>query len=137
MTAGTRMAPAPPMAVQQLRRSEAELLAAQFSSEASDRFRRAHLAALRAAGAVVELRGGGGQRRRGAPRSVWELLDAVAPELSGWSAYFASGAQLRAAIEAGRSQQIDPERAEQALAAAEDFHDEVAGLLSPRRLAAG
>lgn len=136
MTAGTRTAPAPPMAVQQLRRSEAELLAAQFSGEASDRFRHAHLAALRAAGAVLELRGGG-QRRRGAPRSVWELLDAVAPELSDWSAYFASGAQLRAAIEAGRSQQVDPERAEQALAAAEDFHDEVAGLLSPRRLAAG
>jgi hypothetical protein len=62
----------------------------------------AHLAALRAAAAVVAARpqpGAGGRRKR--PRSVWELLPRVEPALSEWAAFFAAGAGKRAAAEAG------------------------------------
>ncbi|MFS0701296.1 SAV_6107 family HEPN domain-containing protein [Cellulomonas sp. 179-A 4D5 NHS] len=117
----------PPRAASLVQRAEAELVAAQFSPEPWERFSHAHLAALRAGAAVVAERGKPGGRR--APRTVWEMLDAVAPELSRWSGYFAGGAGLRAAIEAGRFETVSAERAEQVLCAAEDFLDEVRSLL--------
>jgi hypothetical protein len=110
-----------------LGRADAELLAAQFSSEAWEQFSHAHLAALRAGAAVVAAKGRPGGRR--APRSVWEMLDVVAPELARWSAYFAAAAALRSAVDAGRFEAISPERAEQAVCAAEDFVDAARGLL--------
>ena len=62
----------------------------------------AHLAALRAAAAIVAARGepGSGVRRR-RPRSVWELLPQVEPALGEWAAFFAASASKRAAAEAG------------------------------------
>lgn len=117
----------PPRAATLVQRAEAELVAAQFSSEPWERFSHAHLAALRAGAAVVAERGKPGGRR--APRTVWEMLDAVAPELTRWSGYFAGGAGLRSAVEAGRFESVSPERAEQVLCAAEDFLDEVRALL--------
>ena len=38
---------------------------------------------------------------RSRPRSVWELLPRVAPELTEWAAFFAASARRRAAIERG------------------------------------
>jgi hypothetical protein len=110
-----------------VQRAEAELVAAQFSSEPWERFSHAHLAALRTGAALLAERGRPGGRR--APRTVWEMLDAVAPELSRWTGYFAAGAGLRSAIEAGRFEVVSLERAEQVLCAAEDFLDEVRSLL--------
>ncbi|MGH3715638.1 MAG: SAV_6107 family HEPN domain-containing protein, partial [Micromonosporaceae bacterium] len=40
-------------------------------------------------------------KRRGRPTSVWALLAIVAPELSEWAGFFATGAAKRAAAEAG------------------------------------
>jgi hypothetical protein len=57
------------------------------------------------------------------------MLDVVAPELARWSAYFAAAAALRSAVDAGRFEAISPERAEQAVCAAEDFVDAARGLL--------
>lgn len=104
-----------------LARADAELLAAQFSPEAWERFTHAHLAAVRAAAAVVAARGR--PTRRGAPRTVWELLGVVAPEMARWAALFADGARLRNALDAGRFDAVSPARAEQALCDAEDFVD--------------
>src|SRR6201985_2757232 len=64
------------------------------------RYVTAHLAALRAAAAVVAARGEPRPRRR-KPYSVWELLPQVEPALAEWAAYFAAGAGKRAAAEAG------------------------------------
>src|SRR5659263_656475 len=83
-----------------LQRADAELVAAQFSSEAWERFSHAHLAALRGGAALLAVRGRPGGRRP--PRTVWDMLRVVAPELARWSDYFAGGAGLRSAIEAGR-----------------------------------
>ncbi|NMR20622.1 SAV_6107 family HEPN domain-containing protein [Cellulomonas fimi] len=120
-------APLPPTAVDLLRRADAELLAAQFSSEAGERFVHAHLAALRAAAAVLAVHPAPKSRRT--PRTVWELLAGAAPELESWSLYFAAGAGLRQAVEAGRTDAVDAARAEELLCASEDFLHEARGLL--------
>ncbi|HEY5515727.1 MAG TPA: SAV_6107 family HEPN domain-containing protein [Pengzhenrongella sp.] len=122
-------APLPATAVDLMTRADAELLAAQFSSEAGERFVHAHLAGLRAAAAVLAARGRPSGRR--ARLTVWEMLTAVAPEVETWAVYFAGGAALRQAVEAGRVDAVDVARAEEVLCAAEDFLDEVRALLDP------
>ena len=121
-------APVPSASVVLLARSDAELVAAQFAPESWERFVHAHLAALRAAAAVVAAHGRPSGRR--APRNVWDMISAVAPELSGWATRFAAGARTRTSIEAGRFDAVTPEMAESLLCDAEDFVDEVRALLS-------
>jgi hypothetical protein len=58
------------------------------------------------------------------------MLRLAAPELGGWSDYFAGAAGLRSAIEAGRFDAVSEARSEQALCAAEDFIDELRALLA-------
>ena len=70
------------------------------AADVGERFRFAHLAALRVAAAVLAERGRPASARRRLI-SVWVLLDSVAPELADWAALFAAGAPVRAAIEAG------------------------------------
>lgn len=112
-----------PRTAELLGRADAELLAAQFSSEPWEMFSHAHLAALRAGAALVEARGR--PAGRAAPRTVWGMLDAVAPELHMLSALFAQSATLRSAVDAGRFDLVTPARAERALCAAEDLVDAV------------
>ena len=111
-----------------LGRADAELVAAQFSHEAWERYSHAHLAAVRAGAALVTSCGRPTGRR--APKTVWDMLDVVAPEFARWSGYFAEGAGLRSAIEAGWFDSVSQERAERALCVAEDFVDAVASVLS-------
>lgn len=75
------------------------LTEATLETRASQRYALAHLAALRAAAAVLATRARPGGRR--GPRSAWELLAAAAPELGEWATFFAAGAGKRAAAEAG------------------------------------
>ncbi len=115
--------PLPAAAMRLLARSEAELVAAQLSSSDDERFVHAHLAALRAGAALLAVVGRP-SRRRG-PRPVWDLVAAAVPELAGWTAFFADGAPIRSAVEAGRHAGVDPARAEATVTAAEDFQDAV------------
>jgi hypothetical protein len=66
-----------------------------------ERYALAHLAALRAAAAVLAARARPAQTRR-RPVSAWQLLTVVAPELGEWAEFFGGGATKRAAAEAGR-----------------------------------
>ena len=79
------------------------LLEAAAAPHPVDRFAAAHLAALRAAAAVLACRArpAAGTGRRSRPTSAWVLLAAVAPELGEWAEFFAAGARKRAAAEAG------------------------------------
>ena len=122
-TRGVRPAPLPFATAQLLRRADAELLAARFTAEPDEQFVHAHLAALRAAAALVAA--WGAPTRRGGPRAVWDLLARTAPEFEKWTAYFASGAQARADIEAGVEDVVTADRAGEVLATAEDFVDEI------------
>lgn len=82
-----------------LERSRGGLLLACRSSTASERYTEAHLAALRAGAALLAARGTPSRRTR--PRSVWEVLPAVAPELTEWAAFFAESGRRRLALERG------------------------------------
>jgi hypothetical protein len=85
-----------------------------------ERYAAAHLGALRAAAAVLAVRTRPDSRRRG-PRSAWELLTLVSPELGEWAAFFAAGAGKRAAAEAGLSGAVTPREADDLLRDAETF----------------
>jgi SAV_6107-like HEPN len=118
-------------------RSPAELLAIarQGLVEAAQtqadglRYATAHLAALRAAAAVLAARARPEPRRRNRLTSVWALLTTVAPELAEWSAFFAAGASKRAAAEAGIPRAVTAREADDLVRAAEQFVEVVAGSL--------
>src|SRR5659263_383372 len=84
-------------------------------------------AAAPVSAAVLAVRGRPG--RRSAARTVWEMLTRVAPELETWAVFFAGAAPLRSRVEAGRRDLVTDDRAERALAAAEDFRDTVEEVL--------
>ncbi|MFJ3200733.1 SAV_6107 family HEPN domain-containing protein [Streptomyces sp. NPDC086989] len=101
--------PAPPWghpkaALDLLAKARAGLAEAVRLTRPNERYATAHLAALRTAAAVLAARGRpepAGARRRPRIRSAWEVLPEIAPELTEWSALFASGADRRARAEAG------------------------------------
>jgi HEPN superfamily protein len=85
------------------------------------RYAAAHLAALRAAAAMLAARARPAPTRRGRVTSVWTLLVMVAPELDEWATYFAAGATKRAAAEAGIPRVVTAREADDLLRAAEQF----------------
>lgn len=85
------------------------------------RYATAHLAALRAAAAVLAARATAAPGRRSRLTSVWVLLVLVAPELSEWAAFFAAGASKRAAAEAGIPRVVTAREADDLMRAAEQF----------------
>ena len=110
----------PGSALALIAQSRVVLAEATMAWDPGERFRLAHLAALRAAAAVVADRGRpAGARRR--LMSVWVLLDTIAPELSDWSRYFAAGAPLRAAVEAGARHAVGRRAADDQVRSAEEF----------------
>jgi hypothetical protein len=114
-----RVAPAVLTLLQSARQGLAE---AAGEGGAGSRYVAAHLAALRAAAAIVAARpdAGTGPRRK-APTSVWELLPRVEPALSEWAAFFAAGARKRAAAEAGLARAVSAAEADDLLRDAETF----------------
>jgi hypothetical protein len=115
-------------------RTPAELLAiartglAEAAQTPADglRYATAHLAALRAAAAVLAALARPEPSRRNRLTSVWALLTAVAPELSEWASFFAAGASKRAAAEAGIPRAVTTREADDLVRAAEQFVDVVA-----------
>ncbi len=103
------------------------------------RYALSHLAALRAAAAVLSCRArptgpagatgsagatgpvGATGAKRGRPRSAWVLLCSVAPELTEWAEFFAAGARKRAAAEAGLTGVVTPREADDLLRDAQAF----------------
>jgi hypothetical protein len=98
--------------------------ASQILSEAAtwincdERFRLAHLGALRTAAALFADRARPSNRR---PTNAWVLLAQVAPELADWASYFAAGASKRAAIESGAQNIVTARDADDLLRAASEF----------------
>lgn len=82
-----------------LERSRGGLLLACHSSTAAERYTQAHLSALRAGAALLAARSAPSRRPR--PRSVWEVLPTVAPELTEWAVFFATSGRRRLALERG------------------------------------
>lgn len=82
------------------------LVEARRAPVPGDRYVAAHLAALRAAAAVLAARAQPSMGRPRRPTSAWVLLSALAPELAEWAAFFAAGAAKRQAAEAGAATAI-------------------------------
>jgi hypothetical protein len=122
-------------ALDQLDRSREGLTAARAATTPAERYVAAHLAALRAAAAVLAVRGRPAGGRRGRTLNVWELLPRVAPELGEWAIFFATSASRRAAVEAGRVDVVSARDADDLLRDAEAFALVVAEILGvPREL---
>jgi hypothetical protein len=119
--------PVSPAARMLLDRSSTGLHQACAARSAAERYVAAHLSALRAAAAVLAVRGR--PTSRGGPRSVWEVLPRVSPELDEWAAFFAATASRRAAVEAGRGDAIGSREADDLLRDAEAFHHVVEAAL--------
>jgi len=112
----------PSAALSLLRTGRQGLAEAEAEADPGTRYICAHLAALRAAAAIVAARGepGSGARRL-RPRSVWELLPQVEPALAEWAAFFAASAAKRAAAEAGLPRAATAREAEDLLGDASTF----------------
>jgi hypothetical protein len=108
----------PSAAMDLLSASARGISAAAVAEHPREQYALAHLAALRAAAAVLACRGKPNGRRR--PRSVWELLTVVAPEFTEWAAFFAAGAAKRSAAEAGLGK-VTPREAADLIRDAECF----------------
>ena len=123
-------APAPGLPASTLlalsRRGLVEACTAQTPAE---RYASAHLAALRAAAAVLACRARPTGGRRSRPTSAWVLLADVAPELGEWAAFFAAGARKRAAAEAGLPSAVTEREADDLVRDAESFLDVVEPML--------
>ena len=111
-----------PSALALLESARHGLADADGETGAGSRYVAAHLAALRAAAAIVAARPAPGTPpRRKMPRSVWELLPRVEPALAEWAAFFAAGARKRAAAEAGLPRAVSAREADDLLRDAETF----------------
>lgn len=77
---------------------------AQRADTPAERFRLAHLSALRSAAAVLAARAR--TRRSARPTDAWTLLTSVAPEYGEWAAFFAAHSATRSAVEAGARSRV-------------------------------
>ncbi|GAA4150345.1 SAV_6107 family HEPN domain-containing protein [Actinomadura keratinilytica] len=105
----------------QLQAARMGLAEAAEATSPAVRYVCAHLAALRAAAAVLAAKEPVETHRRGRPRSVWVLLPEAEPALREWAAFFAAGADKRAAAEAGLPRAVTAREADELLHDAEVF----------------
>ncbi|MBB2912792.1 hypothetical protein FHS43_004087 [Streptosporangium becharense] len=102
---------------------------AAAAKTSATRYVAAHMAALRAAAAVLAARPRPMQGRRRRLRSAWELLPEAEPRLADWAPYFETSAAKRASAEAGVTRVISPRDAEELISEAERFVTEVETML--------
>ena len=124
----TTLTPPRGSALSLLEQARAVLADAQRSEDVGERFRLAHLSALRTAAAVGAQRGRPASARKRL-MNVWVLLERVAPEYAEWAAYFSAGAPIRAAVEAGARSAVSARSADDQLRAAAEFLALVEGSL--------
>jgi hypothetical protein len=102
-------------------RSAESLSEAVAARDVATRYACAHVAALRAAAALLAARARPEAGRRRAQRNAWVLLAEVVPELAEWAAFFAAGAAKRAAAEAGSTRAATEREADDLVRDADRF----------------
>jgi uncharacterized protein (UPF0332 family) len=112
----------PEPALHLLSQAERGLAHASLDPEPAQRFAQAYLAALRAAAALLAVRGRP-HRAHSRPMSVWTLLASVAPELREWAAFFASWSSTRASVQAGITRAVTPRSADDLVRQSGQFLD--------------
>lgn len=104
-----------------LARAAESLSEAIVATEVPTRYACAHVAALRAAAALLAARAQPEPARRRPQRNAWVLLAEVAPELAEWARFFAAGAAKRAAAEAGSTRAVSEREADDLVRDADRF----------------
>jgi hypothetical protein len=104
-----------------LSRAAASLQEAVTTPEVPTRYASAHVAALRAAAALLAARARPTPARGRQQRNAWVLLADVAPELEEWARFFAAGAAKRAAAEAGSTRAVSEREADDLVRDADRF----------------
>ncbi|WP_169721600.1 SAV_6107 family HEPN domain-containing protein [Nocardioides alkalitolerans] len=84
-----------------LSRSAESLREALGTTDVPTRYACAHVAALRAAAALLAARARPTTAARRRQKNAWVLLAEVAPEMGEWATFFAAGASTYAAAQAG------------------------------------
>ena len=123
-TSGSHPFDMPAAAHSYLERAASSLREAITSSEVTQRYAHAHVAALRATAALLAARAHptfGHRRGRPQQKNAWVLLAEVAPEFSEWAAFFAAGAAKRAAAEAGSQRAVSKREADDLVRDADRF----------------
>ena len=111
MTTSPQMLPATTHSY--LTRAAESLSEAVTATEATTRYACAHVAALRAAAALLAARAKPAVPARRKPqKNAWVLLAEVAPELAEWAGFFSAGAGKRAAAEAGSRRAVTEREAD-------------------------
>ena len=103
-----------------LARAAESLSEAMAATEVPERYACAHVAALRAAAALLAARAHPAPRRR-PQKNAWVLLAEVAPELAEWARFFSAGAAKRAAAEAGSTRAVSEREADDLVRDADRF----------------
>jgi hypothetical protein len=103
-----------------LARSAESLAEAIAADDVPSRYACAHVAALRAAAALLAARAHPAPARR-RQKNAWVLLAEVAPELAEWAGFFAAGAAKRAAAEAGSTRAVTEREADDLVRDADRF----------------
>ena len=104
-----------------LARAAESLSEAMAATDVPSRYAHAHVAALRAAAALLASRARPAAGRRRPQKNAWVLLAEVAPELAEWASFFAAGAAKRAAAEAGSSRAVTEREADDLVRDADRF----------------
>lgn len=104
-----------------LLRAAESLSEAIAAPDAAGRYACAHVAALRAAAALLAARARPAAGRRRHQKNAWVLLADVAPELGEWATFFAAGAAKRAAAEAGSTRAVTVREADDLVRDADRF----------------
>ncbi len=104
-----------------LARAATSLSEAIGAADVPTRYACAHVAALRAAAALLAARAHPAPARRRPQKNAWVLLAEVAPELEEWARFFAAGASKRAAAEAGSQRAVTEREADDLVRDADRF----------------
>lgn len=104
-----------------LSRAAESLAEAITAPDVPARYAHAHVAALRAAAALLAARARPTTSRRRGQQNAWALLTEVAPELAEWASFFAAGAPKRAAAEAGSTRAVTQREADDLVRDADRF----------------
>lgn len=103
-----------------LERAAESLREAITTTEVPTRYACAHVAALRAAAALLAAKAAPTATRQ-RQKNAWVLLAEVAPELTEWASFFASGAGKRAAAEAGSRRAVTEREADDLIRESDRF----------------
>jgi hypothetical protein len=104
-----------------LARAATSLSEAINAPDVPTRYACAHVAALRAAAALLAARAHPAPPRRRPQKNAWVLLAEVAPELAEWATFFSAGASKRAAAEAGSQRAVTEREADDLVRDADRF----------------